>query len=427
MRLTINNGMVFAEGTLKKRNILIEDGVIAQVSEERLPEGEETLDAAGLTVLPAFFDMHTHLREPGFEYKEDFESGTMAAVHGGYSAVCAMPNTKPVCDSVAGVDYVYSRAAECARAKVYPIAAISKGSLGAELTEIGTLKAAGAIAISDDGRPVENPQLMRLALEYAAAFGMPVISHCEDLKLADGGFANEGYYSTVTGLKGITRAAEELMVAREALLAGTLGVPVHIAHISTRGSVDIVREAKKRGVRITCETCPHYFAGDDSMIENFDPNTKVNPPLRTKDDVEAIVEGLADGTIDAIATDHAPHHFDEKNVEYMYAANGISGLETAFPLSYTCLVETGRIPLSRLVELMCEAPRRILGAQGGRVAAGEPADLVLVDLGREYEIDPADFFSKGKNTPFAGRRVRGEVRCTLVDGEIRYRKTEEKK
>lgn len=426
MKYAITNGLVFADGVLSKKNILVEDGVIREISDKPFADCD-ALDAGGLTVLPAFFDMHTHLREPGFEYKEDFDSGTMAAVHGGYSAVCAMPNTKPVCDSVAGVNFVYSRAAECNRAKVYPIAAISKGSKGAELTEMGTLKEAGAIAVSDDGRPVENPQLMRLALEYAAAFGMPVISHCEDVKLADGGFANEGYYSTVTGLKGISRAAEELMVAREALLAGTLGVPVHIAHISTRGSVDIIREAKKRGVKITCETCPHYFAGDDSMIESFDANTKVNPPLRTKDDVQAILDGIADGTVDAIATDHAPHHFDEKNVEYMYAANGISGLETAFPLSYTHLVASGKITLARLVELMCVAPRRILSAQGGAIASGEPADLVFVDLEKEYEIDPATFFSKGKNTPFGGRKVKGEVRCTIVDGEIKYRKTEETK
>lgn len=426
MKYAITNGLVFADGVLSKKNILVEDGVIREISDKPFADCD-ALDAGGLTVLPAFFDMHTHLREPGFEYKEDFDSGTMAAVHGGYSAVCAMPNTKPVCDSVAGVNFVYSRAAECNRAKVYPIAAISKGSKGAELTEMGTLKEAGAIAVSDDGRPVENPQLMRLALEYAAAFRMPVISHCEDLKLADGGFANEGYYSTVTGLKGISRAAEELMVAREALLAGTLGVPVHIAHISTRGSVDIIREAKKRGVKITCETCPHYFAGDDSMIESFDANTKVNPPLRTKDDVQAILDGIADGTVDAIATDHAPHHFDEKNVEYMYAANGISGLETAFPLSYTHLVASGKITLARLVELMCVAPRRILSAQGGAIASGEPADLVFVDLEKEYEIDPATFFSKGKNTPFGGRKVKGEVRCTIVDGEIKYRKTEEAK
>lgn len=426
MKYAITNGLVFADGVLSKKNILVEDGVIQEISDKPFADCD-TLDAGGLTVLPAFFDMHTHLREPGFEYKEDFDSGTMAAVHGGYSAVCAMPNTKPVCDSVAGVNFVYSRAAECNRAKVYPIAAISKGSKGAELTEMGTLKEAGAIAVSDDGRPVENPQLMRLALEYAAAFGMPVISHCEDVKLADGGFANEGYYSTVTGLKGISRAAEELMVAREALLAGTLGVPVHIAHISTRGSVDIIREAKKRGVKITCETCPHYFAGDDSMIESFDANTKVNPPLRTKDDVQAILDGIADGTVDAIATDHAPHHFDEKNVEYMYAANGISGLETAFPLSYTHLVSSGKITLARLVELMCVAPRRILSAQGGAIAPGEPADLVFVDLEKEYEIDPETFFSKGKNTPFGGQKVKGEVRCTIVDGEIKYRKTEEAK
>ena len=425
MKFAIQHAKMLFGEQLKEASVLVEDGVIAAVSEQPFPDCE-SVDAKGLLLLPAFFDMHTHLREPGFEYKEDFDTGTMAAAHGGYSAVCAMPNTKPVCDSVAGVRYVYERAAECNRVKVYPIAAISKGSKGEQLTEIGILKEAGAIAISDDGRPVENPQLMRLALEYAAAFHMPVISHCEDLKLADGGFANEGYYSTVTGLKGISRAAEELMVAREALLAKTLNVPVHIAHISTRGSVDIVREAKKRGVRITCETCPHYFAGDDSMIEGFDANTKVNPPLRTKDDVAAIVEGLADGTINAIATDHAPHHFDEKNIEYMYAANGISGLETAFCLSYTHLVATGKISLARLVELMSAAPRRILGVQGGRIAAGEPADLVLVDPDREFTIDPATFFSKGKNTPFGGRKVRGEVRMTFVDGEIKYDKENRK-
>lgn len=423
MKLAIVGGKVFTGSKFEQKNVFIEDGVITAVTAEPAADCE-ILRAEGLTVLPAFFDMHTHLRDPGFTRKEDVESGTMAAVHGGFSAVCAMPNTNPVCDDAAVVSYLYRRAEECARAKVYPIAAITKGQQGRELAEIGKLKEAGAIAVSDDGRPVESAQMMRLALEYAAAFHMPVVSHCEDLGLSDGGSVNEGYYSTLTGLKGISRAAEELMVAREALLAKTLGVPVHIAHVSTRGSVDIVRRAKAEGVCITCETCPHYFAGDDSMVADFDTNTKVNPPLRTKDDVAAIVAGLADGTVDAIATDHAPHHALDKNVEYAYAANGISGLETAFPLAYTELVAAGKLSFARLVECMAVAPRRIFGIQGGRIAAGEIADLTLCDEADEYVIDPAEFFSKGKNTPFAGRKVRGRIVCTLVDGEIKYRRAD---
>ena len=419
MRIALINGKVFTGKAFEDVGLLIEDGVITEIGRD-FKDCDRVIRADGLTVMPAFFDMHTHLREPGFTRKEDVESGTMAAVHGGYSAVCCMPNTNPVCDNATAVRYLYQRAEECDTCKVYPIGAISKGQQGKELAEFGNLKEAGAIAVSDDGRPVESAQLMRLALEYVAAFDLPVISHCEDLSLADGGAVNEGLSSTLTGLKGITRAAEEVMVAREAVLAGTLGVPVHIAHVSTRGSVEIVRRAKAAGVKITCETCPHYFAADDSMVLGFDPNTKVNPPLRTKDDVEAIIEGLSDGTIDAIATDHAPHHRLDKNVEYRDAANGISGIETAFCLGYTELVRKKRLSFPRLIECMSVAPRRILHAQGGLIARGEIADLALADTDREFVIDPQQFFSKGKNTPFAGRKVFGEIVCTLVDGEIKY-------
>lgn len=384
-------------------------------------EGAAVVEVGGKTLLPAFVDMHTHLREPGYEYKEDIASGAAAAVKGGFSAIACMPNTLPICDNAAVVGYIRQRAKEVDLCKVYPVGAITKGEQGEELAEMGKMKEAGAVAVSDDGRPVERAVMMRHAIEYASDFGLPVLSHCEDKSLAEGGSVNEGYYSMLTGLKGISAASEEIMASREILLAEALNRPVHLCHISTKGTVRMVREAKARGVRVTAETCPHYFAADDSMVATFDARTKVNPPLRGLDDVAAIKAGLQDGTIDAIVTDHAPHAFDEKNVEYQLAAFGISGIETSFALSYTNLVETGLLSLEKLSELMTTNPAKILGIPYGEIKEGGLADLVVVDLGAEWVIDPADFRSKGKNTPFAGRRVHGKVLMTLVEGQIKYK------
>lgn len=384
-------------------------------------EGAAVVEVGGKTLLPAFVDMHTHLREPGYEYKEDIASGAAAAVKGGFSAIACMPNTLPICDNAAVVGYIRQRAKEVDLCKVYPVGAITKGEQGEELAEMGKMKEAGAVAVSDDGRPVERAVMMRHAIEYASDFGLPVLSHCEDKSLAEGGSVNEGYYSMLTGLKGISAASEEIMASREILLAEALNRPVHLCHISTKGTVRMVREAKARGVRVTAETCPHYFAADDSMVATFDARTKVNPPLRGFEDVAAIKAGLQDGTIDAIVTDHAPHAFDEKNVEYQLAAFGISGIETSFALSYTNLVETGLLSLEKLSELMTTNPAKILGIPYGEIKEGGLADLVVVDLGAEWIIDPADFRSKGKNTPFAGRRVHGKVLMTLVEGQIKYK------
>lgn len=403
----------------KKTDVAIQNGKISKIGTLSGDTGT-VIDGNGKTLLPAFVDMHVHLREPGLEYKEDIESGAKAAVRGGFAAVACMPNTLPVCDTAAVVRYIRERSNEVSLAEVYPIGAISKEEKGEELAEIGKMKEAGAVAVSDDGRPVSSANLMRHAMEYASDFDIPVLSHCEEKTLSEGGCVNEGFYSMLTGLKGISRASEEINVAREIILAETFGKRIHLCHISTEGSVRLVREAKKRGVKVTAETCPHYFTIDDSAVENFDTNAKVNPPLRETRDVEAVIVGLKDGTIDAIATDHAPHHRDEKEVEFLSAAFGISGLETSFSLAYTQLVLKNFITLEKLCALMTKNPANILNIPYGEITTGARADLVLVDLDKKYIIDPKSFFSKGKNTPFAGREVYGEVYCTIVKGEVKY-------
>ena len=408
----------------KKTDILIENGLSSEVGVNLADGGAKVIDAEGLTALPAFVDMHTHLREPGFEKKETIETGTAAAVAGGYSAVCCMPNTKPVTDNAYIVKYIKDRAAEANHCKVFPIGAITKGLEGKELAEMGKMKSAGIIAVSDDGNPVESGNVMRLALEYAQDFGLLVISHCEERSMLDGGVANEGLNATLAGLKGITRVAEEVMVAREILLAEALNTKVHIAHVSTVNSVELIRAAKARGVKVTAETCPHYFAATDDLIRNYDTAAKVNPPLREERDRLAIIAGLKDGTLDAIATDHAPHHFSDKDVEFNLAANGISGLETAFALSYTCLVDSGEITLADLSRLMTARPAEILGIDAGAVEKGAVADIVLADVNEKWTVDKNAFLSKGKNTPFDGREVKGRVKYTFVNGELKFAKGE---
>ena len=420
-KLLIKGGkLVFADG-VREGDILADGGKIIKIGQGLEDAGAEVVDARGLHVFPGLIDMHVHLREPGFEYKEDIASGSAAAVHGGFTQVCCMPNTQPVCDNAAVVGYIVARSKEVGLCKVRPIGAITKGEAGESLAEMGKMKDAGAVAVSDDGRPVSDARMMRLAIEYASDFGLLCLSHCEDKSLVDGGVVNEGYNSTLAGLKGIPRAAEEIMRAREIILAETLGKRVHICHVSTKGGVQLLREAKARGVRVTAETCPHYFMLTDDVIVTYDANTKVNPPIREAEDVAAIREGLRDGTLDCIVTDHAPHHRDEKSGEYNLAAFGISGIETSFSLSYTALVKSGVLTLEQLADRMSAAPARILGLEGGSLKEGGVADIMLADLDEKYMIDPKDFLSKGKNTPFAGREAYGRVKCTIVDGNIKYR------
>lgn len=403
-------------------DLLLEGGKIARIGTGLSAAGADVLDAAGLHVFPGLIDMHVHLREPGYEYKEDIASGSAAAVRGGFTQVCCMPNTDPVCDNAAVVSYIDRRGKEVGLCKVRPIGAMTVGEKGEQLAEMGKMKDAGAVAFSDDGRPVSDSRILRLAMEYAAGFGMLTLSHCEDKALVDGGVVNEGFNSTLAGLKGSPRAAEEIDIARVIILAETLGLRAHVCHVSTRGGVQLLREAKRRGVRVTAETCPHYFTLTDDAVTGFDANTKVNPPLREQADVDAIKAGLADGTLDCIVTDHAPHHADEKNVEYNLAAFGISGIETSFSLSYTALVRGGVLTLEQLAEKMSAAPARILGLEGGALKEGAVADLMLADLSEKYVIDPAEFRSKGKNTPFKGQEVYGRVKATIVDGAVKFGK-----
>lgn len=422
MKIFIKNCYLYNCINMHKYDIIINNENIESIEKSgklNCKDADKTIDASGLTAFPALFDMHCHLREPGFEYKEDILSGTMAAAMGGFSKIACMPNTNPVADNEAVINFIKQKAQKSGYAKVYPIAAITKEQKGKELAEFGNLKQAGAIALSDDGNPVENPYVMRNAILYAKSHNMLIISHCEDKQLAVDGVVNEGYNATISGLKPIPKAAEEVMVAREIILAENYDTKVHIAHISTKGSVNLIKNAKKRGVKVTCETCPHYFAGDDSMITDFDTNAKVNPPLRDIIDKQAIIEGIKDGTIDVIATDHAPHHIDDKNVEFNYAANGISGFETAFCLAYTHLVKSGIISAEKLTELMAENPTKILSIDYQGLIKGGQADIMLADLNKEYTINSNDFISKGKNTPFNNEKVYGKIMCTITDGQIK--------
>ena len=419
-KLLIKGGTAVLPEGEKVCDILVDGDKIVRIAENVEDKAAKVIDAKGLHVFPGLIDMHVHLREPGFEYKEDIASGSAAAVRGGFTQVCCMPNTQPVCDNAAVVGYIIARAKEVGLCKVRPIGAITKGEQGETLAEIGKMKEAGAVALSDDGKPVPSARMMRLGMEYASDFGLVCLSHCEDKSLADGGCVNEGYNSTLAGLKGIPRAAEEVMIAREIVLAETLGKRVHICHVSTKGGVRLLRDAKARGVAVTAETCPHYFALTDDIILSYDANTKVNPPVREAEDVEAIKEGLKDGTLDCIVTDHAPHHADEKNVEYDLAAFGISGIETSFSLSYTHLVKGGVLTLGQLAERMSGAPARILGLEGGALKEGGVADIMLADLNEKYVIDSRKFVSKRKNTPFNGSEVYGRVKATIVDGKVRF-------
>jgi dihydroorotase len=423
MLTVIKGGRVIDPGNLDDiLDIVIEDGNIVEIKQGALADDEnkesKIIDASGKIVAPGLIDMHVHLRDPGYEYKETIETGSRAAAFGGFTAICCMPNTNPVNDCRQVTEYIVKKAVKADIVRVYPVAAISKGLKGESLCEYGELKDAGAVALSDDGNPVMNSQLMRRALEYSSRFNLTVISHCEDFDLVSDGTMNEGAVATKMGLSGIPNAAESIMVLRDISLCELTGVPVHIAHVSTRESVRAIRDAKKRGVPVTAETAPHYFSLTDASVKDYNTNSKMNPPLRTEQDIEAICQGLVDGTIDVIATDHAPHSIIEKAVEFDQAANGIIGLETAVPLGLK-LVETGIIDITDLIEKMSKNPARILGLKNG-LEIGKTADITIIDPEISYCIDANRFQSLSRNTPFDGWDVRGKAVLTMVGGKVVY-------
>ncbi|NSW89966.1 MAG: dihydroorotase [Firmicutes bacterium] len=419
MKLLIKNGHVVDARTGRNGvfDIVIEDGIIREIGKDIEITSSDLIDATGKYVIPGLVDAHCHLRDPGYEYKEDIESGTASAAMGGFTSVACMPNTNPPIDNQTVIKYIINKSKQEGYVNVYPIGTITKGQRGEELAEIGELKFAGAVAISDDGKPVMNSSLMKKALQYASMFDITVISHCEDLDLADEGVMNEGYQSTIMGLKGVPSAAESVMVARDLLLAEYTNTSIHIAHVSTEASVDLIRNAKKRGVKVTAETCPHYFSLTEDACGDFNTMAKVNPPLRTKKDVEAVIEGLRDGTIDIIATDHAPHHIDEKNIEFNLAASGMVGFETALPLVITYLVDPGILTIEDVVRKMCFNPSKILGLNKGVLGEGRTADITIIDINEEQIIDVNKFKSKSKNSPFDGFRLKGVVYHTIVNGK----------
>ena len=420
MALLIQNGRVVdpSKRLDARLDVLIENGVIADVGKKLRSPGE-VIDATGLIVAPGFIDLHTHLREPGQEHKETITTGTRAAVAGGYTAVCAMANTIPPNDERAVTEMIIAEAARNGACRVYPIGAISRGLKGEELAELADLRAAGCVAVSDDGKPVYNAQLMRRALEYSSMLRMPVVAHEEDPQLSDGGVMHEGFYSTLLGMNGIPAASEETMVARDVILARMTNAHLHVAHVSTIGALTAIRQARAAGVRVTCEVTPHHLALTDEAVQSFSTNLKMNPPLRPADHRDALLEAVADGTIDVIATDHAPHHFDEKNVEFDLAPFGVIGLETAFSVCYDRLVRSRKIDLARLIDLMSCAPARTFGLPGGTLRTGAPGDVTLLDTDTRFQVTNT-FRSKAANSPFIGDTLHGRAVATIVGGVVKY-------
>jgi dihydroorotase len=408
-----------ATGCDEVADLLIRDGRVEAVGHGLgTPDGATLLDCAGAYVTPGFIDVHCHLREPGREDVETIATGARAAAAGGFTAICAMPNTEPVTDNQAAVGFIIRQAIRASAARVHPIGAISVGQKGESLAEFGEMVGAGAVAVSDDGHPVVSAHLMRTALDYAQTFGIPVIDHCEELSLAKGGSMNEGLVSARLGLRGIPSEAEEIMVIRDILLARRTGGHVHLAHMSTKGSVELIRWGKERGIRVTAEVTPHHLTLTDEAVEGYRTAAKMNPPLRTAEDVDALREALRDGTIDLVATDHAPHHYDAKEREFADAPFGIVGLETALALVVTELVDAGVMDFRTLVDRMSTRPARIFGLPGGTLAAGSPADVTVFDPRPSWRVDPSAFLSRGRNTPYVGRILRGRARYTIVAGVI---------
>ena len=423
--ILISGGRVIdpSRGTDAVSDVYLADGKVQAVGRDLgRPDDALVLQAAGKIVAPGLIDLHVHLREPGQEDIETVATGAMAAAAGGFSAVCAMPNTDPVTDNQAAVGFIVSQAQRAGKARVYPIGAISLGQKGQQLAEFGELVGAGAVAVSDDGKPVVSSHMMRTALEYARTFEIPVADHCEDPTLSAGGAMHEGLVSTRLGLKGIPAAAEEIMVARDILLAELTGGHIHLCHMSTSGSVELIRRAKEKGIRVTAEACPHHFTLTHEACEGYNTNAKMNPPLREDEDREAIRQGLRDGTIDVICTDHAPHHYDAKEREFDDAPNGIIGLETALGLAVTELVDTGLLDLPGLINRMSVMPAKIFNLMGGTLAPGAAAEVVVFDAAERWTVRPEEFYSKSRNTPFGGRELRGRARATIVRGHLVYQR-----
>ncbi len=421
--ILIKEGRVIdpGQGMDREIDILIIDGKISAVSSnlsKTVSRDCEVFNAKGLIVTPGLIDMHCHLRDPGLQEEETIASGTMAAAAGGFTAVACMANTNPVADTPSVIEYIISRATSEGFVGVMPVAAVTKGLKGEEMAEMGLLLDAGAVAFSDDGHPIMNAEVMRRALEYAKQFDAVIISHCEDSNLSAGGVMNEGYMSTVLGLKGIPKAAEESMVERDCALAQEFNSKVHIAHVSTAGSVEIIRRAKDKGINVTCETAPHYFTLTEGEVEGYNTNAKMNPPLRTEEDVKAIVKGLKDGTIDVIATDHAPHLMEEKKVEFNYAAFGIVGLETALPLALTELVDSGVLTLSKVIEKLTCNPAKVLSRRTGTFKVGYPGNATIIDLNKPVIVDSGLFLSKSRNSPYNGWKLKGAAAATIVSGRL---------
>lgn len=424
MKLLIANGYVIdpAQQVNAGRDVLIDEGRVVGLLDrsEAAPEDAHVLDATGLIVAPGFIDLHTHLREPGQEYKETIATGSAAAVAGGWASVCAMPNTDPINDNPAVTRFIIEQGQAANLANVFPIGAVTKGSGGKELAEMGEMKNAGIVAVSDDGRPVPTSGMMRRAMEYARGFDLPVVDHCQDHSLSAGGVMHEGRWSLILGLRGMPAAAEEVDVVRDCVLAKLTGAKVHIAHVSTRGALEAVRQAKNEGLPVTCEVAPHHWALTDEAVAEYDTNTKMSPPLRSREHVEAVLAAMKDGTIDAIATDHAPHHADEKALEFDQAPFGITGLETAVGLAFD-LVHNGLIDLERVVQMCSTTPARIFAlADRGSLKANAHADVTILDPQLEWVFDVNRSKSKSRNTPFHGRSMHGAAVATIVGGRLVY-------
>ena len=422
MKTLIKNGTIIdpVDEKVTKKDILLENGLISKIAPRLNDNDANLIEAAGMLITPGLIDMHVHLRDPGFEYKEDIASGTAAAAAGGFTSVACMPNTNPAADNEAVIAYIKSTAAMRGRANVFPVGAITKGLKGDELAEMGFMKEAGAVAFTDDGHPVTNAGLMRRAMQYARMLGLAVIAHSEDRHLSDRGVMDEGYMSTVLGLPGIPALAEEVMIARDILLAEETGCHLHVAHISTAGAVRLVREGKARGVKVTAEVTPHHFTLTSAAVAGYHTSTKVNPPLRNQEDVDAIKEGLADGTIDVIASDHAPHTREEKEVEFALAPFGMVGLETSLGLVWTELVTPGILTPLQAITKMTLNPAAILGLDKGTLNCGATADLTIIDPDLEWTVTPELFAGKSRNTPFTGRKLKGKPTTTILAGQIVY-------